>query len=185
MDKTEQKKVLREQIRGYWQRSAPEERLFWSEQIWKAVEALPQWEEACSVALYYSIAGEPVSHKAVERAGQSKEVWLPQVAGDEIVLRRYEGELRRGAFGIMEPTGRVAEEADLCSIDIIVVPGVAFDPRGRRLGRGGGFYDRLLPRMKAFRVGVCLPWGLVGEVPTDEWDCRMDVVLSAPTVVSG
>lgn len=177
-----EKAILREQIRHKWQHITPSDLFAQSEQIWSAVFELPGWQAATRVALYWSIGGEPDSRNAIVRAQQTKQVWLPCVVGGRIELRRYEGELRRGAFGIMEATGSPLLAGEEDTIDLIVVPGIAFDNRGYRLGRGGGFYDRLLPRLKALRVGVCLPCGMVDHLPHDEWDCRMDICLSAEHV---
>ena len=65
------------------------------------------------------------------------------------------------------------------SIELVVVPGMAFDKQGHRLGRGKGYYDRLLPKLtNAYKLGVCFPYQYIEEVPTDEHDIRMDEVLT-------
>lgn len=103
---------------------------------------------------------------------QGKTVLLPKVQDDEnMELRRYTSpsDLREGAFHIMEPIG--APFVDFDQIDVALVPGVAFDAAGHRLGRGKGYYDRFLhahPRLHT--IGVCFPFQRVAEVPTDEHD---------------
>ena len=93
-------------------------------------------------------------------------------------LRRYTGpsDLAQGAYKIMEPTGEVFD--NYTDIDLAVIPGVAFDKDGNRMGRGKGYYDRLLPKLgNTYKIGICLPFQLVEKIPTDEHDVRMDEVL--------
>ena len=76
----------------------------------------------------------------------------------------------------MEPTGEVFD--NYTDIDLAVIPGVAFDKDGNRMGRGKGYYDRLLPKLgNTYKIGICLPFQLVEKIPTDEHDVRMDEVL--------
>lgn len=80
------------------------------------------------------------------------------------------------AFGILEPVGELYTDYD--AIDLIVVPGVAFDRHGNRLGRGRGYYDKILKETHVARkVGICFGFQFVEEVPVDELDVRMDLVI--------
>ena len=63
-------------------------------------------------------------------------------------------------------------------IDLAVIPGVAFDRYGHRLGRGKGYYDRLLPQIPAPKVGICFPFQLIEEVPAEAFDFRMDTIIA-------
>lgn len=120
--------------------------------------------------------------------GQGRTVVLPKVTGDETMeLRRYTGpgDLKEGAFHIMEPTGELFTDYD--RIDAVLVPGMAFDAAGHRLGRGKGYYDRFLSELKGSIlrtalppriIGVCFPFQRVAKVPTEEHDVMMDEVIS-------
>ena len=90
-------------------------------------------------------------------------------------LAQWTDELKPGKFGIPEPANPVFAPEEL---DLIIVPGVAFDRTGNRIGRGGGFYDRLLPQYHAVRIGICFDFQCVENVPSEPHDCRMDVVVS-------
>jgi 5-formyltetrahydrofolate cyclo-ligase len=92
-------------------------------------------------------------------------------------LRLYSGRdsLRVGAYNILEPVGPVFSDYD--SIDLAVVPGVAFTADGIRLGRGKGYYDRLLPRIKARKIGICFPFQILHSIPAESFDIRMDEVI--------
>ena len=93
-------------------------------------------------------------------------------------LRIYTGEndLATGCYGIKEPTGKVF--TDFAKIDVAIIPGVAFDRQGHRLGRGKGYYDRLLSVMpQVYKIGLCFDFQVVDNVPVDSHDIRMDEVI--------
>ena len=86
-------------------------------------------------------------------------------------------DLQAGAFGILEPTGKLFTDYE--KIDVVVVPGMAFDKEGHRLGRGKGYYDRFLAKIRnTYKIGLCFPWQLVDNVPTDEHDILMDEIMT-------
>lgn len=91
-------------------------------------------------------------------------------------MARLTAELRKGRFGIPEPTAPAFAAGD--ELDLIIVPGVAFDRTGRRIGRGGGFYDRLLPQYRALRAGICFDFQCLEALPAEEHDVRMDFVVT-------
>ena len=79
------------------------------------------------------------------------------------------------AFWSRERTARASSRR---RIDLILVPGTAFDVRGHRIGQGGGYYDRYLNRTRAVRVGVCHDFALLSAVPSEAHDVRMDIVVT-------
>ena len=111
---------------------------------------------------------------------EGRTVVLPRVVDSEtMVLHTYQGEadLVEGVLHIMEPTGKPF--TDYGAIDVALVPGVAFDAAGHRLGRGRGYYDRFLTAHHPRRtIGVCFPFQRVAVVPTDDHDIRMDEILN-------
>lgn len=90
--------------------------------------------------------------------------------------------MEAGAYGIMEPEGPAFTAYD--DIDLIIIPGVAFDVKHNRLGRGKGYYDRFLQQMQqmrqthAYKIGVCFPQQLVDSIPVTAYDIPMDEVVS-------
>lgn len=136
-----------------------------------------------TVMLFWPMPDEVDTRPFIRRCHEGGvRVVLPVVAGDDIVLRLYEGDesLRPGAFGILEPQG--AAFRDTASISRIYVPGLAFTPDGRRMGRGRGYYDRFLARLEAEGVhpelvGVCPHGHLVDDLPTEPHDRRVHRVL--------
>ena len=176
MEKTEVRRLVRE-----LKRAVPSgEKLRRSEAVMAQVEQLPAFREAKVVLLYWSMADEVQTHAFVERWYREKTVLLPCVDGDDLRLRQYTGPgcMTSGEqFGIGEPTG--AEWTDLGAVQLIVVPGVAFDSTGTRMGRGRGFYDRLLKSTpQAVKVGVAYNFQMMDSIPTEPHDVKMDVVIS-------
>ena len=140
--------------------------------------AHPRYLAARTVMLYCSLPDEVSTARLLGCSG-GKTVVLPRVTGPATMeLCLYDGpvSLSEGAFGIMEPTGQAFTAYQ--EIDLAVVPGMAFDAQGNRLGRGRGYYDRLLPLLpRAYKIGLCFPFQLIGNVPTQPTDIAMDEVI--------
>ena len=141
----------------------------------------PLFQKAKIVMLYCSLHDEVDTHTLIREYCQRKKILLPVVCGNDIHLRVCQGlnDMQIGAYGIEEPLGETFENVE--SIDLIVVPGMAFDNQCHRLGRGKGYYDRFLSdeRLKnAYKIGVCFSCQLLDKVPTDENDVKMDEVIT-------
>ena len=111
---------------------------------------------------------------------EEKTILLPCVKGDELEIRYFDGreKLCPGeGYAIPEPVGRLF--TDLNKIDVILVPGVAFDRTLNRLGRGKGFYDKILSQTKACKIGICFDFQLLDRIPTEVHDVRMTQVISS------
>lgn len=170
------KRALRQEIRRRISLLSEAEREAQSAQICRRVLDSSGWCEASCVLLYYPMADEVDVRPLLTAALQDgKRVLFPVVQGDDLQLVAYSGETRRGAFGIEEPIGEPF--ADLSKIDLVVVPGRAFDRQGHRLGRGRGYYDRLLPLLSAHRLAVCFPCQIVDDLPSEPHDAQMDDVV--------
>ena len=143
------------------------------------LEAHPWVREARVVAAYCALPPEPDLGPLLDRWAEEKTVLLPVTTAEGIRLKRYEGagRMRQGRYGIWEPDGEEWWE-ELERVDLVIVPGVAFDRAGNRLGHGKAYYDRFLRPLKARRMGVCFPIQLLDSVPHDALDCVMDTVVS-------
>lgn len=174
------KAAVRKQMRDLKRQLSPEEKLRRSKAILHRLEPLPLFAEAKVVLLYWSMADEVQTHDFVNKWYKDKVVLLPCVQGDDLVLRQYSGPdcmVAGEQFGIGEPQG--PEWTDLDNVDLIIVPGVAFDRLGNRMGRGRGFYDRLLKSTpNAVKVGVAFDFQLLDKIPVEPHDVPMDCVLS-------
>lgn len=176
MDKQELRKIVRAS-----KRAVPlEDKIRRSIPIMEKVGQLEMFRNAKTVLLYWSMDDEVYTHDFVKRWYQEKTLLLPCVDGDDLLLRQYTGpeSMQPGPqFGIPEPVGPVFEALE--QVQMIVVPGVAFDRNKNRMGRGRGFYDRLLKSTpNAVKVGVAFSFQLFDTIPVEPFDVPMDIVVS-------
>jgi len=186
------KKVIRTQIREAIGAMSPEMRQNESEAICRQVLASAEWQQARTVLLYCAMSDEVSLRGLIDAAtpdnevatsinneGMGKRIVLPVVDGDNLLLRLYDPMHMavQGRFQIEEPTDACQLFTDLRSIDLALIPGRAFTPDGDRLGRGKGYYDKLLPQLTCPKWGVGFRCQLLPALPTDPWDIRMDRVF--------
>ena len=174
------KKDLRKQVRAAKARYTAEELVGQSDPLIRQVLAHPQLQTAQTVLLYNSMADEVATHNLISHlALMGKTVLLPVVISEtEMEIRRYTGpeSLRISSYGILEPTGEPFTQYE--NIDFALIPGMAFDADGNRLGRGKGYYDRFLPLMtRSRKVGICFPFQFLQHIPTEPTDMSMDEVI--------
>ncbi|MDE7377561.1 MAG: 5-formyltetrahydrofolate cyclo-ligase [Paraprevotella sp.] len=176
MDKQQLRQYIRTKKAGHTQ----EERLRESTEIERLLEMHPYFQKAHTILAYHALPDEVQTKNLLTRWSGEKRFILPVVKGNDLELRIYKGEsnLHTGAFGIPEPEGDAF--TDLAELDLALIPGMAFDPSGHRLGRGKGYYDRLLARLRPYRIptmGICFSYQKVSFVPTEEHDIPMDRIL--------
>lgn len=141
------------------------------------LEQHPRFKAAQILLLYHSLNDEVQTHEFIEKWYRQKIILLPVVKGDILELRQYTGKdsLKVGeAFHIEEPTGDKFTKYG--AIDLAIIPGVSFDNRGNRLGRGKGYYDKLLPFLRSYNIGICYNFQVSKEIPTEPFDRKMDEV---------
>ena len=128
--------------------------------------------EADTLLLYYPLKDE-INIKPLYSL--DKRIFLPVIENNEMLFRRYDGALKKGKFGIMEPTG---ESYTIGSNDLMIVPAVAYDRDGYRLGRGKGFYDRFLADKKIKTIGVVSKLRIVSDVFREPNDIKVDFIIT-------
>ncbi|MDR3126892.1 MAG: 5-formyltetrahydrofolate cyclo-ligase [Tannerellaceae bacterium] len=138
----------------------------------------PLFVHASRIALYYPLPGEVDTIPLLECWKGSKSLFLPLVNGIDLHLLPYrpDTKLVKGPFGTMHPDTDDADDTD--GIDLIVVPGLAFDRQGNRLGRGQGFYDRFLSTLTTPRIGLCFQHQVLEEVPFNKEDIPMNKIIT-------
>lgn len=137
---------------------------------------LPEISKALVIASYYSYGTEPDTHElnqAIISAG--KTLLLPRISGENIEWVQWDGKSEKlkesGKFH--EPVGEVFTHLE--AIDLVLVPALAIDPDGYRLGQGGGFYDRTLPQLRAWKHGIVYHFErMEHDLPRESWDVAMD-----------
>lgn len=175
----ELKKQIRKQIAQKKAQYSLSELKQLSEVLLENLEQYPIFREARYVLLYHSLNDEVNTHEFVEKWSKNKQIILPAIVYDTLELRCYTGkqDLQIGAFGIEEPTGKAFDEYD--KIDLAIIPGVSFDREGHRLGRGKGYYDRLLPQLKnTYKIGICFSFQLSEQIPNEKHDVIMNRVFT-------
>lgn len=179
MNIDDQKKEIRKAIRALKRDVSLEDKKKRSQKILDDLEKNESFKDANTVMLYWSMDDEVHTHDFVLKWASKKRIILPCVKGDLLELRVFKGleNLIEGdGFGILEPSGELF--TDVNSIDLIVVPGVAFDKQNNRMGRGRAYYDKLLITTSCTKVGICFDFQLLDEVPVNEYDVMMDTIIS-------
>ena len=172
-----EKKELRTLIKTLKKQHTKEQLEAQSEAIMTKLERHPNFMKAHKVMLYNALPDEVQTLAFLEKWHLKKQIILPTVVGDDIIPVEYakDTDFAVGDFNILEPQN----EPYRGDFDLIVVPGVAFDREGNRLGRGRGYYDRFLSQhLEVKRIGICFDFQLVDEVPAEPFDIRMDEVIS-------
>lgn len=145
--------------------------------------SLPQIKKAKSVLLYYPHKNEintlPLINAFLK---QGKTVLLPKVEGLNIipVIFKDLSQLKEGYAGIKEPEGKAISPEE---IDIVIVPGVAFDKKGHRLGYGKGYYDRFLSKTNALKIGLAYDFQIVENLPAEEHDVPLDLIITPTQII--
>ncbi len=173
----QQKKELRKRIAERKRQYSMEQRKALSEALLQKLEQHPRFMDAHTVLLYHSLPDEVHTHDFVEKWHTQKRILLPVVIGDTLELRLYTGKhclVESESFHIEEPTGEAFTRYD--EIELAIIPGVSFDAKGNRLGRGKGYYDRLLPLLSSHNIGICFGFQVSEEVPAEPFDRPMDEV---------
>ena len=153
-----------------------------AEEVFSRLEKTAAFMLAERIMMYHSLPDELYTHDFLKKWSGRKKFYLPRVNGVDLDILPYEeSRLELGSFHIEEPTGN--DVTDPSEIELVVVPAVAYDRRGKRLGRGKGFYDRFLSHTKATKVGIGYEFQLVDEVPSEPHDVSMDIIVTQNTTI--
>ena len=177
------KNALRAEVRARLKEIPGAKREVASKNLCELLGMQSVWKEAGCVLLFAPLADEPDVWLMLERGiSQGKVMGLPRfdsVSGSYVPYRIQNPgtELNAGKFGIREPVEH-CEPIALKRLDLILAPGVAFDLRGCRLGRGKGIYDRLLAAASGTSCGVAFDEQIVGKIPVAAHDIRVNRILT-------
>ncbi len=181
----EDKRALRKRIRGLMDFQAPVDRRRKSLAVAEKLFALENFTKAPLVCFYVAMPHEVDTVPMIERAlASGMRVCVPRCDMKTVELTFYEiralADLRAGTWGILEPEPHPERAVRLEDVRCVLVPGVAFDPDGNRIGNGKGFYDRFLKKLKpgAAKIGLAYSLQMVPRVPVDAHDVKLDFVLT-------
>jgi len=168
--------------------SAPDVRAK-SAAIWERLSVLSDFTGATRLLIYISKETEVDTHGLIRQLlAMGRQVCVPcfEPAKQQYVaseLRDFDADLVAGKFGILEPKPEAIRPAAPDQIDAVLAPGLAFDETGNRLGRGKGFFDRLLHEVRGVRIALAFDFQIRAEVPAEAHDARMDFVVTETRVI--
>ncbi|MDB6033793.1 MAG: 5-formyltetrahydrofolate cyclo-ligase [Verrucomicrobiales bacterium] len=180
------KKDLRLTLREETAKHSAEEQNICSQAICIGLAAQEVWRNAKTILFYMPIAGEPdIWPLAAQACKSGKTIALPRYTGGEDPyhvrqVRDLTQDLECGQFGIMEPSD-ACPILDVKLLDFVLVPGIGFGPEGQRLGRGKGYYDRLLAKALGIKCGVAFDWQITASIPTESHDVFVNCIVT-PTL---
>lgn len=172
------KQNVRDKIASIKSSFTDKELMGFSSQVMFQLTQSDVFRQAKCILAYYGMKDEVDTKMFIEEYAEKKQFLLPVVVGNDLILKEYspEKEMKLSSYGIWEPAGK--EFPDYDQIDLVIVPGVAFDRKRNRLGRGKGFYDRLLSQIDAPKTGICFAFQLLDEIPASEQDQKMTMIVS-------
>ena len=172
-----EKELIRERIKKKKQQLTDKEKEIEAANVFEKIEALPEFINAHNIMIYWSMPDELPTHNFIIRWSKKKTMLLPVVKGEDMLIKPFstKEELKQGSLGIWEPD---TQKEYLNSIDLVIVPGVAFDRNKSRLGRGKGYYDRYFINKRIVKIGVCFDFQLLESIPIDSFDIKMDKVVT-------
>ncbi len=182
------KDKLRKEIKEKRRKLSKEENRKKSKEIKENLFSLKQFEDAETILFYISYNGEVFTHDMICELFYKKNIIVPVSNPEDYSLtlshlKSWE-ELCVGSYNILEPRFEKIRETKIQDIDLIIVPGVAFDEKGGRLGHGKGYYDRLLNESAdILKIGLCFEFQIVDSIPMDEHDVYMDKIISEKRII--
>lgn len=177
-----EKKELRKEIKRRFAALAREEFSVKSAVVLEKLKALPEWNKAGTIFAFISMKDEIDTEEILrEILNSGKKLAVPRIDGENLVFHLIESiteGLVPDCYGIPEPEAS-APVAIPAGNDMMLIPGLAFDSRNNRLGRGKGFYDRYLASIPEAisRIGICYDFQIVDAVPAEPHDKPLDMTI--------
>ncbi len=173
------KEDIRSRVRACKSMLTHAERAAAAARVFDTVRSMAAFMVAHKILLYNSLPDEVSTREFMDSfaSDPDKQFFLPRVNGLDLEILPYErSRVHLGAFHIEEPDGD--DTVDISEIDLVIVPAVAYDRQGNRIGRGKGYYDRLLSRSSAVTIGVCYDFQLFDQIEPEEHDIPVHFVVA-------
>ncbi|MBN2765067.1 MAG: 5-formyltetrahydrofolate cyclo-ligase [Paludibacteraceae bacterium] len=172
-----EKQKIRNYIRQRKELLTETDKAIEAQKLFDKIELMPEFEDAQTILLYWSMPDELPTHNFIVKWSKRKQILLPVVKDDDMLIRPFSGkdDLKRSTFGIWEPD---SQKEFMNKIDLVIAPGIAFDRRRSRLGRGKGYYDRFFVNKRIVKIGVGFDFQLLESIPTHQYDIKMDKIIT-------
>ena len=180
----DKKQLIRKNIAAYKKNTSEETAIKLSQKICSRIMQTILFQKADCIAIYYAMSDEVRTSGLIEKWYEKKKIILPVISGENINFHTYTGKenLAKSALSINEPTSTEVVSPE--NIDLFIVPGVAFDRSGNRLGRGKAYYDKYLTNITKPMIGVCFDFQLIDSVPSEKHDIKMDMIITETITLS-
>jgi len=187
-DVTREKKKIRNKMVELRKNISMEKVLEWSEKIEKRLFTLQEYVDADAVMFYVSYNSEVYTHDMIKKALKVKKkvvVPLSDTGNKDIIPIEIKGfdAFKPGAYGILEPFYHPERVVSKDELDLVVVPGVAFDLEGHRIGHGLGYYDSFLRETRGRKIGFAFEFQVVPSLPQEKQDVRVDKIVTEKNVI--
>lgn len=179
-----EKKIIREKISNARNSLTPEEHKIKSKLITDKLLKLSEYIKADTIFIYYPFRSEIDTTEIIKDALlNNKKVVLPKVTGENLkifFISDIKMDLKPGSYGILEPDINSCKEANLNEIDLAIVPGLCFDLNFNRIGYGGGFYDKILSKLRKDVKIIALAFDLqiINNIPSCAHDKKVNIILT-------
>ncbi len=179
----ENKKDLRVKMKAELQRNPEKEKK--DMLIYNVLCDLDIYKDVKNIFSYVSFDGEVDTHNIILDALYKEiGVFVPKIINDsifEVVKLNDFSELKKDKFGILAPVN--SDKIDSVKFNLLLIPGLAFDKKMNRLGRGKGYFDRFLNEVTGVKIGLCYDFQIVDKVPIADNDVKMDIIVCDSGVI--
>lgn len=171
------KKEIRKEIKQLKGCLTDNEKIQSAISVFEKIEATDFFHHASNILLYNSLPDELSTKETIPKWDKIKKIFLPRVNDSDLEILPFDASMiEKGAFNIDEPIGD--NLCDISVIDLIIIPAIAFDQDGNRIGRGKGYYDRLLQKASALKIGVGYDFQIIPHIDSEPHDIPVDIIVT-------
>ncbi|MFV0470804.1 MAG: 5-formyltetrahydrofolate cyclo-ligase [Paludibacteraceae bacterium] len=147
--------------------------------VFSKIEELAMFQKATNILLYWSSSSELPTHEYIEKWSKSKNIFIPVVKNNKMKLKRYAGCESQG-----ENKGRLITESYSGSVEIALIPGIAFDEEKYRMGHGKGLYNNILDSREIKKIGIAFDFQIIDKIPNSWNEKKMDMVVTPSMIIN-
>lgn len=185
IDAKKRKQEMREAFSRKRRYITKQEKKTWDAQIYKFVSELPEWEKAQTIFIYVSTLYEVSTRQLIQDFIKKKQIIIPKthIKYQTLSLHHIQSmkETAKGNYAIYEPLPS-APIIEPLTIDFAIVPGIAFDKKGHRIGYGKGYYDGLMSQLTCPKFAIAYELQIVDNIPAQKHDISVDGIITEKTV---